>query len=111
VRIISIARALPIAFVSLCVPPAPGITPKFISGCPNFADSEPILSYRSSLQARILRQERIRSLQQLLVFLLFLFYPSVAKLIAELHFNCSGISHFFYVCACSKSSGIACKIL
>ena len=39
VRIISIARALPIARVSRCVPPAPGMTPSLISGWPNCASS------------------------------------------------------------------------
>ncbi len=40
VSTISIALYLPIARVSRWVPPAPGITPRLISGCPNFADSE-----------------------------------------------------------------------
>jgi hypothetical protein len=31
------------AFVSRCVPPAPGITPSLISGCPNFAVSEAMI--------------------------------------------------------------------
>ena len=39
VRISSIARALPIARVSRCVPPAPGMTPIRISGWPNVASS------------------------------------------------------------------------
>ena len=39
VRISSIARALPIARVSRCVPPAPGMTPSLISGWPNRASS------------------------------------------------------------------------
>ena len=39
VRISSIARALPIARVSRCVPPAPGMTPSRISGWPNVASS------------------------------------------------------------------------
>mmetsp|Transcript_30111 Transcript_30111/g.61421 ORF Transcript_30111/g.61421 Transcript_30111/m.61421 type:complete len:251 (-) Transcript_30111:175-927(-) len=36
---ISIALLFPTARTSLCVPPAPGITPRLISGCPNFAPS------------------------------------------------------------------------
>jgi hypothetical protein len=39
VRISSIAFALPIARVSRCVPPAPGMTPSLISGWPNWASS------------------------------------------------------------------------
>ena len=39
VRISSIARALPIARVSRCVPPAPGMTPSRISGWPKVASS------------------------------------------------------------------------
>ena len=39
VRISSIARAEPIARVSRCVPPAPGMTPMRISGWPNRASS------------------------------------------------------------------------
>ena len=39
VRISSIALALPIARVSRCVPPAPGMTPSLISGWPNWASS------------------------------------------------------------------------
>ena len=35
----SIAFDLPTARVSRCVPPAPGITPRLISGWPNFAVS------------------------------------------------------------------------
>ena len=33
VRIISMALDLPTALISLCVPPMPGITPSWISGC------------------------------------------------------------------------------
>ena len=40
VRIMSIASAFPTARVSRCVPPAPGSTPRLISGWPNLADSE-----------------------------------------------------------------------
>jgi hypothetical protein len=36
----SIATALPTARVSRCVPPAPGRTPRLISGWPNFAVSD-----------------------------------------------------------------------
>ena len=39
VRHISIAFDLPTSRVSRCVPPAPGITPKLISGWPNLAES------------------------------------------------------------------------
>ncbi|HLX20695.1 MAG TPA: hypothetical protein VKR23_11135 [Gaiellaceae bacterium] len=39
-RIMSIAIALPIARVRRCVPPAPGSTPRLISGWPNFAVSD-----------------------------------------------------------------------
>ena len=39
-RIMSIATALPTARVRRCVPPAPGMTPRLISGWPNLADSE-----------------------------------------------------------------------
>ena len=35
----SIALALPTKRVSRCVPPAPGMTPRVISGWPNFAVS------------------------------------------------------------------------
>ena len=34
---------LPINLVNLCVPPKPAETPRFISGCPNFAVSEQII--------------------------------------------------------------------
>lgn len=37
VKTISIALDFPIALVSLYDPPIPGIVPKLISGCPNFA--------------------------------------------------------------------------
>ena len=37
VRHISIALALPTAWVSRCEPPMPGVTPSLISGWPNFA--------------------------------------------------------------------------
>ena len=37
VRCISIALDFPTNFDNNCVPPKPAITPKFISGCPNFA--------------------------------------------------------------------------
>ncbi len=33
------ALDLPTSRVNRCVPPAPGITPRLISGCPNFAFS------------------------------------------------------------------------
>ena len=36
----SIASDLPTARVSRCVPPAPGMTPTPVSGCPNFALSD-----------------------------------------------------------------------
>lgn len=38
VRIISIAFDLPTALTSLCVPPIPGMTPSWISGC-NVSDN------------------------------------------------------------------------
>ncbi len=40
VSTISIAVDLPTALVSLCVPPAPGITPRLISGWPKLAVGE-----------------------------------------------------------------------
>ena len=39
VRIMSIARALPMARGSRCVPPAPGMMPSLISGWPKRAES------------------------------------------------------------------------
>ena len=43
VRIISMARNFPIVLVKRWVPPAPGIIPMLISGCPNFAVSEAMI--------------------------------------------------------------------
>ena len=43
----SIATALPTARVSRCVPPAPGRTPRLISGWPNFAVSDATIRSQS----------------------------------------------------------------
>ena len=43
VSTISMALAFPTARVRRCVPPAPGMTPIEISGCPNRADSEAMI--------------------------------------------------------------------
>ena len=59
VSTISIALYLPTARVRRCVPPAPGITPRLISGWPNFAHSDAIMMSMSS-QARSRRRVQIR---------------------------------------------------